>query len=100
VVLRKTTVSNWARLAVVKAFASSVAVTVKLLAAPRSRIVWIPTGIASWRKPAVLENTSTSYGASAAAAGPLVQAMIVAVAAATARTDRIMFLMSCPLTKG
>jgi hypothetical protein len=59
-VFRKTTVSYWARLPVVNAFASSVAVTVKLLAAPRSRMVWMPMGMASWRKPAVLENTSTS----------------------------------------
>ncbi len=68
-VLRKTTASYCARLAVVNAFASSVAVTVKLLAAPRSRISWMPCGIESCRKPAVLENTSTSYGASAALAG-------------------------------
>ena len=39
---------------------SSVAVTEKLLAAPSSRMVWMPAGIASCRKPAVLENTSTS----------------------------------------
>ena len=60
VVLRKTTASYWARLAVVKAAASSVAVTVKLFAAPRSRIAWMPAGIESCRKPAVLEKTSTS----------------------------------------
>ena len=69
VVLRKTTASYWARLAVVNAVASSVAVTVKLLAAPRSRIAWMPTAIESCRKPAVLQKTRTSYGVSAALAG-------------------------------
>jgi hypothetical protein len=60
VVERKTTASYCARLAVVNAAASSVAATVKLLAAPRSRIAWMPCGIESCRKPAVLEKTSTS----------------------------------------
>ena len=60
VVLRKTTASYRARLAVVKRSASSVAVTVKLLAAPRSRMAWMPAGMESCRNPAVLEKTSTS----------------------------------------
>ncbi|RGC66089.1 hypothetical protein C5N14_25400 [Micromonospora sp. MW-13] len=60
VVLRKITASYLARLAVLNAAASSVAVTVKLLAAPRSRTAWVPTAMESCRKPAVLEKTSTS----------------------------------------
>src|SRR5205823_2780800 len=90
VVLRKTTASNRARLVALNWVASSVAVTVKLLAAPSSRIVWMPTAIESCRKPAVLENTSTSYGASAALAGGLdVQASMRVAAAATLRMERI-----------
>jgi hypothetical protein len=49
VVLRNTTASYWARLAVVNAAASSVAVTVKVLAAPSSRIAWMPAGMESCR---------------------------------------------------
>jgi hypothetical protein len=60
VVLRNTTVSYCARAEVVNWDESSVAVTVKLLAAPSSRINAMPCGIASCRKPAVLENTRTS----------------------------------------
>ena len=59
VVLRNTTALYWARLAAVKALESSVASTVKSLAAPRSRMAWIPVGIESCRNPAVLEKTST-----------------------------------------
>src|SRR5258706_8629030 len=69
VVDRNTTVWNWARFAVVNAAASSVAVTVKLLAAPSVWIAAMPLGMDEWRKPAVLEKTSTLYGASAALAG-------------------------------
>lgn len=60
VVLRKITASNRARLAVVNWPPSSVAVTVKLFPAPRSRMAWVPTAMESCRKPAVLEKTSTS----------------------------------------
>src|SRR5690349_6374697 len=42
---------------------------VKPLAAPSAWIATIPAGIASWRKPAVLENTSASNGATAAGCG-------------------------------
>ena len=59
-VVRKTTASYWARLAAVKAAASSVAVTVKPLAVPSCRMAAMPAGMESCRKPAVLENTSTS----------------------------------------
>src|SRR5689334_10739973 len=59
----------WARLAVVNAAASSVAVTVKLLAAPSDWTAAMPVPIDEWRKPAVLEKTRTLYGASAALAG-------------------------------
>jgi hypothetical protein len=60
VVLRNTTVSYRARLVVVNCAESSVVVTVKLLAAPSSRIICRPAGMESCRKPVVLENTSTS----------------------------------------
>ncbi len=60
VVLRKITASKRARLAVVNWAASSVAVTVKLFAAPSSRTACVPTAMESCRKPAVLEKTSTS----------------------------------------
>ena len=66
----------------VNAAASSVAVTVKLLAVPRSRIAWMPAGMASCRKPAVLEKTSTSYGASAAPAGVAGRGQAMAATAA------------------
>ncbi|GGK89150.1 hypothetical protein GCM10007964_34810 [Sphaerisporangium melleum] len=58
-VLRKITALYWARLAAVKAVASSVAVTPKSPVTPRSRMAWTPAGMESCRKPAVLENTST-----------------------------------------
>jgi hypothetical protein len=53
----------------VKAVASSVEVIVKLLAAPRLWIALMPLGMDEWRKPAVLEKTSTLKGASAERAG-------------------------------
>jgi hypothetical protein len=59
VVERKTTASYCARLAVVNAAPSSVAVTAKSFAAPSSWIAWIPAGMESCRNPAVLEKTST-----------------------------------------
>ena len=66
VVDMKTTTSKVARLASVNWAASSVATTVKPLAVPSAWIAAMPCGIESWRKPPVLENTSTrsSVGAS------------------------------------
>src|ERR1700704_619193 len=66
---RKITVWYWARLVSVKRVSSSVASTVKLLAAPRVRMAWMPAGIESCRKPVVLEKTSTLNGAAAALPG-------------------------------
>src|SRR5688572_20886175 len=65
VVLRNTTASNRARFASLNAAASSVATTEKLLAVPSAWTAAIPSSIESCRKPAVLLNTRTSYGASA-----------------------------------
>ena len=48
-----------ARLASVNAAASSVATTVKLLAAPSCWMAAMPWGMESCRNPAVLEKTST-----------------------------------------
>jgi hypothetical protein len=59
VVERKTTTSNVARLASVNCAESSVATTVKPLAAPSDWIAAMPCGIESWRKPPVLEKTRT-----------------------------------------
>jgi len=36
--------------------ASSVASTAKLFAVPRSRIVWMPVGMESWRNPRLAEH--------------------------------------------
>jgi hypothetical protein len=66
---KKTTVWNCAKLDVVKAVASSVEVTAKLLTSPSVWIARMLLGIDEFRKPAVLEKTSTLYGASAALAG-------------------------------
>jgi hypothetical protein len=59
VVLRKTTASKRLRRLAVKPLAFSVALTEKPFARPRLLIAAIPAGIESWRKPAVLEKTST-----------------------------------------
>ncbi len=66
VVLKNTTALYAASDAAVNTLLSSVAVTVNPFAAPRSRIAWMPAGIESCRKPAVLLNTSTWYGAAQA----------------------------------
>lgn len=58
-VIRKTTARYPARLAVVKAPASSVVSTVKPFSVARPRSAVMPAGMASWRNPAVLEKTST-----------------------------------------
>ncbi len=58
-VLRNTTAAYFASPVAVNAAASSVAVTVKPLAEPRSRIAWTPAGMESCRKPAVFEKTRT-----------------------------------------
>ncbi len=65
---RKTTARYRARLAVVKAAGSSVASTVKLFAAPRSRRAVTPSSMEEWRKPAVREKTRIRYAGSAAGA--------------------------------
>ena len=65
VVDMKTTTSKVARLASVNWAASSVATTSKSLAVPSAWIAAMPCGIESWRKPPVLENTSTRSSAGA-----------------------------------
>ncbi len=56
---RKATASYLARLAVVNWRASSVAVTEMPAGAPSSFSAAMPSGMESWRKPAVLEKTRT-----------------------------------------
>ncbi len=58
---RKATASYLARLAVVNCPASSVAVTVMPAGVPSSFRAAMPSGMESWRKPAVLEKTRTFF---------------------------------------
>ena len=60
VVLRNTTTLYRASIASLNLAASSVLSTAKPCSAPSASIAAIPCGIKSWRKPVVLEKTSTS----------------------------------------
>jgi hypothetical protein len=80
------TASYWARFMSVNAPASSVASTVKPLAAPICSMAAMPAGIESWRNPAVFENTSTlSRGGCATA---LAEVRRTARAATSARSTK------------
>jgi hypothetical protein len=59
VVLRKTTAAYGTSRVSSKTDASSVASTANPFSAPRPRMAAIPSGIESWRNPAVFEKTST-----------------------------------------
>ena len=69
-----------------KAPASSVASTVKSLAAPSCWIAAMPAGIESCRKPAVLEKTRARNGSAAAAAAPAARGAAARGAALAAGT--------------
>ena len=95
VVLRKTTAWYWARLAVVKVAASSVAVTVKPFAAPSCWMAAMPFGMEECRKPAVLEKTRTlpsgaaSAGVEATVTAPAARVSPVTTAAASVLMARL-----------
>src|SRR4029079_7428004 len=87
VVDSQTTAWYWARFEVVNWLASSVAVTENSLAAPSCWMAEMSAGMASWRKPAVLEKTSTLVSGAADAAGAHTEAATrAATAVAAART--------------
>jgi hypothetical protein len=64
--------------------ASSVASTAKPLAWPSDWTAATPCGIEPWRKPAVFEKTRTFSSGSAACAGVLLRAHVVAASSAMA----------------
>src|SRR3954470_7454422 len=86
----QTTAWYRARLAEVKAPASSVASTAKPFAAPRSRMARIAAGMESCRKPTVLEKTRTAkdaaWGTGTELTTATMTARVRAVVAATALT--------------
>ena len=73
---RKTTASYWARLASVNCGGVLGRVDVKPLAAPSCWIAAMPCGMESWRKPAVLEKTSTFSSGSAPGSSTVTEPVI------------------------